>query len=156
MSPDQVKAIVITDCGSTTTKAILIEKKDGVFRQTYRGDAPTTVEAPAEDVTRGVAAAFDDLATRCGRRILDDSGEIIRPAGDRAGVDLYLSTSSAGGGLQMVVAGLVKRISVASAERAALGAGAIVAGAVSYDDEVRLHEQVDRLRRLRPRILRSC
>ena len=50
-----LNVIVATDCGSTTTKAILIEKVGDEYRQTYRGEAPTTVEAPFEDVTRGRA-----------------------------------------------------------------------------------------------------
>lgn len=150
MRLEDVRAIAITDCGSTTTKAILIERVDGVFRQTYRGDAPTTVEAPVEDVTRGVVAALEDLSVISGRRVVDEAGEIIRPASEHEGVDLYLSTSSAGGGLQMAVAGVVRRLSAESAERAALGAGAIVAGAIACDDEEPLHAQIDRLRRLRP------
>ena len=52
---DQINVILATDCGSTTTKAILIEKVDGEYRQTFRGEAPTTVEDPA--------AAFDQLTT---------------------------------------------------------------------------------------------
>jgi activator of 2-hydroxyglutaryl-CoA dehydratase len=44
-----IRSVLATDCGSTTTKAILIEKVDGVYRQTFRGEAPTTVEAPFED-----------------------------------------------------------------------------------------------------------
>ena len=48
------KVLLATDCGSTTTKAILIEKKDGEYRQTFRGEAPTTVEAPFEDVNKGL------------------------------------------------------------------------------------------------------
>ena len=51
---DRINVILATDCGSTTTKAILIEKVDGEFRQTFRGEAPTTVEEPAADVTMGV------------------------------------------------------------------------------------------------------
>ena len=43
-----LNVIVATDCGSTTTKAILIEKVGDEYRQTYRGEAPTTVEAPFE------------------------------------------------------------------------------------------------------------
>ena len=46
--------IVATDCGTTTTKAILIEWVDGEYRQTICGEAPTTVEAPLNDVTKGV------------------------------------------------------------------------------------------------------
>ena len=68
--------VIATDCGSTTTKAILIEKRDGVFRQTFRGEAPTTVEAPHEDVTRGVLNAIREVEELAGRRILD--GERIR------------------------------------------------------------------------------
>ena len=41
-------------------------------------------------------------------------------------MDIYISTSSAGGGLQMMVAGVVKSMTGESAERAALGAGSIV------------------------------
>ena len=54
MDKKNIKVILATDCGSTTTKAILIEYVDNEYRLTYRGEAPTTVEAPFEDVTRGV------------------------------------------------------------------------------------------------------
>ena len=54
MDNKNIKVIIATDCGSTTTKAILIEFIDGEYRLTHRGEAPTTVEAPFEDVTRGV------------------------------------------------------------------------------------------------------
>ena len=45
-TPDRIQVIVATDCGSTTTKAILIELVDGHYRRTQRGEAPTSVEAP--------------------------------------------------------------------------------------------------------------
>ena len=47
----KIKSILATDCGSTTTKAILIEWKDDRYRLTFRGEAPTTVEAPFEAVS---------------------------------------------------------------------------------------------------------
>ena len=40
----KIKSILATDCGSTTTKAVLIEWKEDRYRLTYRGEAPTTVE----------------------------------------------------------------------------------------------------------------
>ncbi|MCK9460995.1 MAG: glutamate mutase L [Proteobacteria bacterium] len=153
MSIGPPSVIAITDCGSTTTKAILVERKGGVFRQTFRGEAPTTVEAPVEDVTVGVVAALRDLSARAGRRIVDDAGAIVRPASGGDGVDLYLSTSSAGGGLQMVVAGVVAKLSARSAQRAALGAGAIVADVVACDDDRTPYERIARLKRLRPDIV---
>lgn len=147
---DKRRSFAITDCGSTTTKAILIELVDGCWRQTYRGDAPTTVEAPNEDVCIGVRDALRDMEQARGQRIMDEQGELLRPRRDGQGVDAYLSTSSAGGGLQMLVVGLVRRISARSAEAAALGAGAIVTDVLAYDDLVSTAEQIERLRRARP------
>ena len=57
----ELRSILATDCGSTTTKAILIEKIDGVYRLIVRGEAPTTVEAPFEDVTKGVLNAVEEV-----------------------------------------------------------------------------------------------
>ena len=58
---DKIKSIIATDCGSTTTKAILIEEVDGDYRLIARGEAPTTVEAPFEDVTIGVRNAIREI-----------------------------------------------------------------------------------------------
>ena len=67
------------------------------------------------------------------------------------GVDLYLSTSSAGGGLQMLVAGVVRSMTAESAERAALGAGAIVMDVhLRATTSRQPHEQISRIRHLRP------
>jgi uncharacterized protein (TIGR01319 family) len=150
---DEITSIAITDCGSTTTKALLVEKVDGVFRQTARGDAPTTVEEPHLDITEGVKQSLRAVEAMRGRRLLNADGDIIRPAADGAGVDLYLSTSSAGGGLQMAAAGLVRKLSAKAAERAALGAGAIVSHVIACDDEMSLHEQIEALREVRPDML---
>ena len=67
LATDQINVILATDCGSTTTKAILIEKVEGHYRQTYRGEAPTTVEEPAADVTVGVSNAVAEIAELSGR-----------------------------------------------------------------------------------------
>ena len=61
IDPDKIRVILATDCGSTTTKAILIQKVDGVYRQTHRGEAPTTVEEPLADVTMGVVNAVTEV-----------------------------------------------------------------------------------------------
>jgi uncharacterized protein (TIGR01319 family) len=50
----------------------------------------------------------------------------------------------------MVVAGVVKTMTAESAERAALGAGAIVMDALASNDGRRPHEQIRRIRHLRP------
>ena len=113
----KLNTILATDCGSTTTKAILIENVNGKYRLTFRGEAPTTVEAPFEDVTKGVLNAVLEIEELSGRKLISEEN-IITPQNSNEGVDIYVSTSSAGGGLQMMVAGVVKSMSAESAERA--------------------------------------
>jgi len=144
-----LKVIMATDCGSTTTKAIMIELVDGEYRQTYRGEAPTTVEAPFEDVTKGVLNAVGEIEDLSGRTLLKDERLII-PSDGKTGVDIYISTSSAGGGLQMMVAGAVRQMTAESAERAALGAGAIVMQVLASNDKRLPHQKIELIRQLRP------
>jgi uncharacterized protein (TIGR01319 family) len=151
--------VLATDCGSTTTKAILFEKTVDGWRATHRGEAPTTVEKPVADVTIGARNAFSEVQETSGIKILrenaaaDENPLVLRGADGGDGVDLYVSTSSAGGGLQMVVLGVVGSMTTQSAERAALGAGAIVMDTVSIDDGREPFEQVQRIRHVKPDIV---
>ena len=127
----------------------MIQYIEGAYRLTHRGEAPTTVEAPFEDVTRGVINAVLELEELSGRKLLDGEN-IISPTQHETGVDIYISTSSAGGGLQMMVGGVVKSMTGESAQRAALGAGAIVMDVLASNDGRLYHEKVQRIRQLRP------
>lgn len=149
MKQKEPKRILATDCGSTTTKAILIEKKGEEYRLVVRGEAPTTVEAPFEDVTRGVLNSVREVEELSGIKLLDGE-DIIKDVKDKEGVDLYVSTSSAGGGLQMMVAGVVLTMTAESAARAALGAGAIVMDVIASNDGRLPHQKIKRIRDLRP------
>lgn len=145
-------SFLATDCGSTTTKCILIELTDDGYRLAFRGEAPTTVEAPAEDVTLGVLNAVREVSELAGRPLLDENNKLIRPYNPEKneGVDMYLSTSSAGGGLQMIVGGVVREMTAKSAEKAALGAGAIVMDVLAVNDGRLPHEKIELIRQLRP------
>jgi uncharacterized protein (TIGR01319 family) len=163
MKPDiatqEIRTVLVTDCGSTTTKALLFEKKSEGWRQTFRGEAPTTVEEPVADVTIGALNAFQEVQELSGRLILRPEREQgsapfeVSADNSSLGIDLYLSTSSAGGGLQMMVTGVVGDITTESAARAALGAGAIVMDSLSADDGREDFERIDRIRHLRPDIV---
>lgn len=152
----KLKRIIATDCGSTTTKSILIEYVDGEYRQTVRGEAPTTVEKPLNDVTKGVINAVTELEELARLKYNDDKIEFIKDdtiwlsSNENEGVDAYVSTSSAGGGLQMMVTGVVARMTGESAERAALGAGAIVMDLIASNDKRANYEKIERIRQLRP------
>jgi len=148
----EMKYILATDVGSTTTKARffkLMENKE--WRFVVAGEAPTTVESPYEDVTLGVRNAVREVEELIGHQILlPDGSGILVPYDGKRGVDLYCTTSSAGGGLQMVVAGVVKIVTAESANRAALGAGAIVMNVFATDDGTPTYQKVQLIRNLRP------
>jgi uncharacterized protein (TIGR01319 family) len=137
--PTQPSEFIITDVGSTTTKAILFRREEGQWRS-YRREAPTTVEAPDADVTVGIARAFESLEKATGAALMVDGKPVVP----------YLSTSSAGGGLAMVVTGLVRHVTSRSAERVALGAGSILLDVIAMDDGRTPYEKIQALKELRP------
>ncbi|MEO0081327.1 MAG: glutamate mutase L [candidate division WOR-3 bacterium] len=150
MEKEKITRILATDCGSTTTKAILIEKTGSEYRLKTRGEAPTTVEAPFEDVTKGVLNSVMEVEELSGVKLLEGD-RILKPRqATQRGTDVYISTSSAGGGLQMMVAGVVVTMTAESAARAALGAGAIVMDVIASNDGRLPHEKIERIRTLRP------
>jgi uncharacterized protein (TIGR01319 family) len=145
---------LVTDVGSTTTKARFFCNKSGEWRFFSSGEAPTTVEAPYEDVTLGVRNAVREVEELTGHKLLSEDGSgIIIPYDGEKGVDVYCTTSSAGGGLQMMVAGLIKAMTAESANRAALGAGAIVMDVMARDDGRPMYQKIERMRNLRPDII---
>jgi len=148
--PDSILGL---DCGSTTTKAALYARSaEGRLVLAGRRDAPTTVEAPVEDVLVGVRQAVALLEEATGWTLLAPGGEgFITPAsGEKRGVDAVVATSSAGGGLRVLVAGVIRGMTAESAERAALGAGAIVSEVIAVDDGRRPHERLERIRQVEP------
>ena len=146
----EINLILATDVGSTTTKARLFKKIGNEYRFVCTGEAPTTVETPFEDVTIGVRNAVTEVENKMDIKLLTADGIEIRDSDVGDGVDLYVTTSSAGGGLQMMCFGVTKSITAESAERAALGAGAIIMGVVTVDDGEPIFRKVEKTRFLRP------
>jgi uncharacterized protein (TIGR01319 family) len=149
IEPEKMSIVLVTDCGSTTSKARLFKKLGKEYRFIASGETPTTVEAPYEDITIGVRNAIREVEELTGLTLLTEDG-IVMPSENEKGVDLYLTTSSAGGGLQMMVAGVIRNMTAESAERASLGAGSIVMNIMSTDDGRPLHDKIREIRQLRP------
>lgn len=141
------ESYLVTDVGSTTTKAVLIGEKGGEYRLLGRGEHPTTVEIPYEDVTVGVVSSLEDLGSRLGLRLVS-SGSPVKQL--EQGPVKYLSTSSAGGGLQMMVFGVMRNVTADSARKAALGGGAIILDVMTTDDERPSFLKLDAIRAARP------
>ncbi len=104
---------VLIDFGSTFTKVTAVDCDDASVLG--RAQAPTTADT---DLAIGLGHAIDSLVQAC-------ANPSLRSAPRRA-------SSSAAGGLRMVVCGLVPRLTSEAARRAALGAGAKVVGVYSY------------------------
>ena len=148
----ETRYTLITDIGSTTTKAVLIDRLG--IKLIGIQHANTTVEAPDNDVKIGVFNAVKNLESRCQIPLLSPSANphelIFAPEVE------YLSTSSAGGGLQILVIGLTLFDSASSAKRAAYGAGGIILDVFAIDDRRSSVEQMLAMRNLRPDMILLC
>jgi len=138
-------SILAIDVNARSTKAVLFRKRGERYDIVGMGEAPTTVEAPALDVTVGVLNAVSEVESK--------TGETLIQSGAPAPTMPLLCTSSASGGLHMVVAGLIKMISTESAQRAALGAGALLMDQYAVDDNRPPYIKVSTLRSLKPDIM---
>jgi len=142
MGEKEEDKIIIAEIGAAKTKAILIKAKEGSFILEAEAEAPTTVEPPELDVTKGINTVVRRLEKESGETLWGDKGPKVK---------LFCSSGDTGG-LYMVVAGIISMISKESAERAALGAGAHLLDAFSKDDKRPAYTLVEAMRSTRPDI----
>ena len=146
--------IVITDVGSTTTKAVLLKKESSGFKIIEIYNSPTTVEKPQENVNLGVFNAIRKLEEKSNLKILNSkAGSSNFEFSENV---LYLTTSSAGGGLQILVIGLTLFDSASSGERTAYGAGGVILDTFAIDDKRTSLEQMQEMNILHPDIILMC
>lgn len=141
---EKFKNLLVTDIGSTTTKALLIGNQNGTLSFVGSIEVPTTVEKPEEDVKIGIRKAVKLLEEQTGTLLTDSSGNLNVP---------YLTTSSAGGGLQMLVFGLTSVETGRVAEMTAYGAGGVVLRTMTIDDEMPKVEKMRLMRDLHPDLI---
>ncbi|MDP8201531.1 MAG: glutamate mutase L [Candidatus Tenebribacter burtonii] len=149
-----IKNIIITDVGSTTTKALLLQKKGEEFKLKSLHDSPTTVEKPLEDVNIGVFNAIKFIEQETGIPLLTKNSNDSEITFNED--TLYLTTSSAGGGLQILVIGLTLFDSASSGKRTAFGAGGVILDTFAIDDKRSSLEQMQAMSVLHPDIILMC
>jgi MutL protein len=106
-NPTSVASLLVADCGTVFTKVSLFGLVEGQYRLMARGEAPTTITPPYEDITKGIIQAINIIEFITGRLFISE-GRIISPEqlnGD--GVDVFISTISAGGPVRLIVLGAV-------------------------------------------------
>ncbi len=140
------KYIVISDLGSTNTKTVLLENLADSFKLVGISKADTTVEAPLNDVTLGLLETIRDLESKHKLQLLKTGTDAIEVSEDVE----FFCTSSAGGGLQILVIGLTLFDSASSAKRAAYGAGGVLLDTFTIDDKRSAIEQMLEMKTLHP------
>ncbi len=143
MDLSKCEHVLVTDIGSTTTKALLIARDGDKYRFAGELEVPTTVEKPAEDVKIGLIESVRRLEQKTGTKILT-GGRIAIP---------YLTTSSAGGGLQILVFGLSAVETGRAAEMTAYGAGGVILQTFTIDDQIPAVDKMRLIRELHPDLI---
>jgi len=116
-----VASLLVADCGTVFTKVSLFGKVEGQYRLMARGEAPTTIAPPYEDITKGIIQAINIIEFITGRLFISE-GRIISPEQSNGdGVDVFISTISAGGPVRLVVLGAVDAAMEQLAAQAASG-----------------------------------
>jgi MutL protein len=130
------ESILFADCGAVATKVGLVDRIAGEFRLVGVGRAQTTVEPPIADIVVGVRRAIGELESLTGRHLLNDEGGLITPeSATGVGVDSFTAITSAALPLRVVVMGLSRDFSVASAQRALISAYVVIDQMISVDEE---------------------
>jgi hypothetical protein len=128
-----IGSLLVADCGTVTTKVVLLDRVGGHYRFVARGEAPSTAEHPWSDVSAGIRHATEQIAQVTGREFFDMSGDLITSKIPDQQSDIFAATTSASEPLHVVLGGLVRDLSVASAERAAAGTYSLVNAILASD-----------------------
>ncbi len=130
----RLESILIVDCGTTTTKAVLLDLVAGQYHLVAHARAPSTVYEPWQDISVGVVSAIARLQEISGRTFLDPEDQLITPEhADGRGVDRLLVVSSAAQPLRVILAGLAQDVSLSSARRAALSTYATIEDVIALE-----------------------
>ncbi|MBV8823183.1 MAG: glutamate mutase L, partial [Ktedonobacteraceae bacterium] len=73
-----VNSLLVADCGAVCTKVSLFGLVEGQYRLMARGEAPTTIAPPQDDITEGIIQALRMIEFITGRRFVSD-GHILSP-----------------------------------------------------------------------------
>jgi hypothetical protein len=147
------ESILAVEIGSIQTRALLLDVVEGQYRFVAAGSAPSTVQAPYNDLSEGVHRAILDLQEISGRIFLDASTLIIPGQTNGTGVDRLVVIYSAGPEFRMVVTGLLEQVSLESAERLAATTYGRVLEVIGLNDPRRREEQLDAILRAQPHLI---
>jgi hypothetical protein len=147
-------SLLAVDVGAITTRAVLFDVVEGIYRFIAAGQAPSTAEAPIADVGLGVREAIESIQTITGRTFLDPNRRLIIPSQlDGSGVDSFAASISAGPAIRTAIVGLLSDVSLESARHLVETTYARIVERIGLADHRLPEEQIDALLRSRPDLI---
>lgn len=130
----KIQSILAVECGSITTRAILIEQVKGRYRLTASGQTASTYGPTQQDITVGIIEAIRQIEQSTRRILLAPGGWPLTPQNNkRQGIDAYVTVCSAGEPLNLSVVGLTSDMSLAGAKQIASQTYTSLASIITLD-----------------------
>lgn len=147
-------SLLALDVGAASTRAVLFDIVEGEYRFVAFGSAASTAEVPYKDVSEGARNAIENLQNVLGKVLLDGNRNLITPSQPNGmGVDSLVVTLSAGPAIRVVVAGLLKEVSLDSARRLAESTYARIVETIGMSDLRKPEKQIDAILRAKPELV---
>lgn len=147
-------SVLALDIGSINTRAILFFEADDQYRFIAQGISPTTLESPLSNINLGIIQAISGLQTTTGAVLLDEESHLIIPAQpDGSGVDQLVITYSAGAPLRVVTLGLLRDVSLKTANKLASAVSGKIVADISLNDTLSFTSQLDQIQDAQPDLL---
>jgi hypothetical protein len=153
-SLSEAYSVLALDIGSVNTRAILFFEADDQYRFIAQGSSLTTLEAPLFNINQGIIQAITKLQATTGAVLLDEQSHLIIPGQpDGAGVDQLVITYSAGTPLRFVTLGLLRDVSLKTANKIASAVSGKIVLDISLNEGLPFSDQLDRILTTQPDIL---
>jgi hypothetical protein len=148
------ESVMAVDLGSINTRAMFFDVVDSQYHFVATGVAPSTIQAPFQDVGESVHQAFLNLQETTGQVFLDRNGRLIIPSQpDGSGVDRLVVIYSGGPELRIVVAGLLSDVSLESVQHLAATTYGRVVESIGLNDKRRPEMRLDAIIKAEPDLI---
>ena len=135
-----IDSILIVDCGTVITKLLLLERVGDAYQFVAQAETQTTGKPPWNDLSIGVVQGVQELESITGRTLYA-RGRIAVPCTGQEGVDAFMVILSAVQPLRVVLAGLVREMSLESGRRAVRGTYATIEATLSREGNLRAPQE---------------
>lgn len=148
------ESVLTINLGSVNTQVSLFDVVEGQYHFVASGTAPSTADAPFNDVNEGVYQALDNLEHVTGRVLVDQNSRIIIPANPNgSGIDRLVVTFSVGPQVRTIVAGLLPDVSVESVKHLVRSTYSEVVETIGLNDRRSTAEKIDTVLKLEPDLI---